>query len=98
MITSELDWLFLISVMVDLSFIDADDIWPGFFKVVLKILLVENGTNAIDVPGADQQFAWSLTITILPLIGMIFRLISGGLVELLGPALWVFVGLLRFFG
>lgn len=52
--------------MVDLGFIDADDVRLGLFKIILQVLLVENGTNAIHIPGADQQFAWSLAVAVLP--------------------------------
>lgn len=40
--------------MVDLGLIDADDIWLALLQIILKVLLVEHRTNAIDVPGADE--------------------------------------------
>lgn len=84
--------------MVDLGLIEADDIRLALLQIILKVLLVEHRTNAINIPGANEQLVWGLAVTVFPKVGVVFGLVGGGLVELLRSALWVFAGFFRLFG
>ena len=84
--------------MVDLGFVDADDIRLALLQIILKVLLVEHRTNAIDVPGTYEELVWGLAVTVLPEVCMIFGFVGGGLVELFGSALRVLAGFFGLFG
>ena len=82
-VAGELDGLLLKGSVVDLGLVEADDVRPALLQVVLQLLLVQHRTDAVHVPGTDQQLARGLAVAVLPQASVVLGLVGGGLVELL---------------